>query len=113
MNRKIIFYESYFTNFYFKQSQKVQKKVDFVLDMVMKLDRVPTKFLDHMSGTDGLYELRIKAESNIFRIFCFFDQGNLVVLLNGFQKKTQKTPKQELELALRLKKEYFDKKKSI
>jgi phage-related protein len=43
-------------------------------------------------------------------VFSFFDEGNLVILLNGFQKKTQKTPKNEIELAEKLKKEYFDEK---
>ena len=61
-----------------------------------------------MEGTDGLYEIRIEVESNIFRIFCCFDDGNIVILFNGFQKKTQKTPKAEIEKALRLKQEYFD-----
>lgn len=61
-----------------------------------------------MEGTDGLYEIRIEVESNIFRIFCCFDDGNIVILFNGFQKKTQKTPKVEIEKTLRLKQEYFD-----
>jgi len=64
-----------------------------------------------MTGTDGLYEIRIEFESNIYRIFCCFDKGNLVVLFNGFQKKSQKTPKKEIELALKLKEEYFNTKK--
>jgi len=59
-----------------------------------------------LEGTDGLYEIRVKNGSDIFRIFCFFDEGKLVVLANGFQKKTQKTPKQEIEKALKIKKEY-------
>jgi len=71
------------------------------------VDKIPEKFLKHLEGTDGLYEIRIEAGSNIFRIFCCFDRGNLVVLLNGFHKKTQKTPKREIELAEKLKKEYF------
>ena len=60
-----------------------------------------------MTGTDGLCEIRVEVGSNIFRIFCCFDKGNLVILFNGFQKKTPKTPKQEIELAEKLKKEYF------
>ena len=64
-----------------------------------------------MTGTDGVYEIRIEFESNIYRIFCCFDKGNLVVLFNGFQKKSQKTPKKEIELALKLKEEYFNSKK--
>jgi phage-related protein len=72
------------------------------------VDRVPKKFLDHMTGTDGLYEIRVEVGSNIFRIFCCFDKGNLVILFNGFQKKSQKTPRQEIELAEKLKREYFE-----
>lgn len=60
-----------------------------------------------MEGTDGLFEIRVEYESNIYRVFCFFDAGHLVVLLNSFQKKTQKTPKQELALAEKLKTQYF------
>ena len=63
-----------------------------------------------MAGTEGLYEIRIEFESNIYRIFCCFDKGHLVVLFNGFQKKTQKTPKKEIELVLKLKEEYFNSK---
>jgi phage-related protein len=76
------------------------------------VQNVPKKFLDHMTGTDGLYEIRIEFESNIYRIFCCFDKGNLIVLFNGFQKKAQKTPKKEIELALKLKDEYFNLKKT-
>ncbi len=65
-----------------------------------------------MAGTDGLYEIRVEHGSNIYRIFCCFDNGNLVVLFNGFQKKTQKTPLKEIEKALRLKGEYFEFKKT-
>ncbi len=63
-----------------------------------------------MEDTDGLFEIRVEVGSNIFRVFTFFDEGNLVILLNGFPKKTQKTPKNEIELAEKLKKEYFDEK---
>ena len=76
------------------------------------MQNVPKKFLDHMTGTDGLYEIRIEFESNIYRIFCCFDKGNLIVLFNCFQKKAQKTPKKEIELALKLKDEYFNLKKT-
>ena len=62
-----------------------------------------------MEGTNGLYEARIQLASNIWRVF-FFDNGKLVILLNGFQKKTQKTPKNELEKALRLMNEYYQEK---
>lgn len=71
---------------------------------------VPKKYFDHMTGTKGLYEIRVEVGSNIFRIFSFFDKGNLVVLGNGFQKKTQKTPKQEIDKALKIMEEYKNEK---
>jgi len=111
MQRKIIFYEHYFTDFYLKQSEKVQEKIEYVFKILRTVQNVPKKFLDHMTGTDGLYEIRIEFESNIYRIFYCFDKGNLVVLFNGFQKKSQKTPKKEIDLALKLKDEYFNSKK--
>jgi phage-related protein len=111
MQRKIIFYEHYFTDFYIKQSEKVQEKIEYVFKILKTVQNVPKKFLDHMTGTDGLYEIRVEFESNIYRIFCCFDKGNLVVLFNGFQKKSQKTPKKEIDLALKFKDEYFESKK--
>ena len=72
------------------------------------MNRIPKKFFKHLTSTDNLYEIRIEYQSNIYRIFCFFDEGNLIILVNGFQKKTQKTPKSEIEQAERLKKEYFN-----
>ena len=111
--RQIIFYKNYFREFYDQQEERVQEKIDFVLDLIVSIERVPEKFLKHLSGTDGLYEVRVKSSSNIFRIFCFFDEGKVVVLLHGFNKKTDKTPSKELERASKLKKEYFtDKAKS-
>jgi phage-related protein len=73
---------------------------------------VPKKFLDHMTGTEGPFEVRIEFESNLYRIFCCFDKGHLIILFNGFQKKSQKTPKKEIGLALKLKDEYFNLKKT-
>lgn len=108
IERKIIFHGSYFTKFYIEQSAKVQEKIEYVLRIVRQVERVPKTFLQHMEDADGPYEIRVEYGSNIFRIFCCFDQGSLVVLFNGFQKKTQKTPKDELDLAKRLMKEYFD-----
>lgn len=109
--RQIIFHEHYFIDFYVEQSEKVQEKIEYVFKIIRTVQNVPKKFLDHMTGTDGLYEIRIEFEGNIYRIFCCFDKGNLVVLFNAFQKKTQKTPKKVIDLALELKDEYFDSKK--
>ena len=110
MIRKIIFYESYFIEFYNKQNKKVKIKIQYVLELIKQVDRVPKKFLKHLSGTNGLYEIRIEYQSDIYRVFCCFDEGKLVVLFNGFQKKTQKTPKKEIEKGERIMKEYFERK---
>lgn len=73
--------------------------------------RVPEKPLAPMTGYDGLFEVRVEYQSNIYRIFCCFDQGKLIILFNGFQKKSQNTPKAEIDRAMRLKNEYFNSKK--
>jgi phage-related protein len=111
VERQIIFHKHYFIEFYAAQTQKVQEKIDYIFILLRTVDKVPKKFLDHMTGSEGLFEIRIEVGSNIYRIFCCFDKGNLVVLFNGFQKKTPKTPKQEILLAEKLKKEYFEQKK--
>ena len=112
MQREIVFFEDYFNQFYLAQTQKVRDKIDFVLILVTTVRRIPEQHFKHLEGSDGLYEMRIQQGSNIYRIFCCFDEGNVVVLFNGFQKKTQKTPKSELELAEKIKKEYFNQKKA-
>lgn len=107
VERNIIFYSTYFTDFYLEQSNKVQEKIEYVLRVVRQVEKVSRKFLCQIEDTNGLYEIRVEYNSNIYRIFCCFDQGNLVILFNGFQKKSQKTPPGEIEKALRLKGEYF------
>ena len=109
--RHIIFHKHYFVDFYLEQTEKVQEKIEYVFKILRTVQNVPKKFLDHITGIDGLYEIRIEFESNIYRVFCCFDKGNLVVLFNGFRKKSQKTPKKEIELALKLKEDYFNAKK--
>lgn len=106
--RQIIFYGNHFADFYLEQTTKVQEKIEYVFRLIRQLERVPKKFFDHMDGTEGLFEIRIEVGSNIYRIFSCFDDGNIVVLFNGFQKKTQKTPKNEIEKAEKLKREYFE-----
>lgn len=108
MIRKIIFHNNHFIEFYQNQDDKLKTKIQYVLELIKQVDRVPKKFLKHLTETDGLYEIRVEYQSNIYRIFCCFDEGKLVVLFNGFQKKTQKTPKGELEKAISLMKEYFE-----
>jgi phage-related protein len=107
MARTIIFHGDYFMEFYKTLDDKVKEKVKYVLELIKQVDRVPDKFLAPMAGSDGLYEVRVEYQSNIYRIFCCFDQGQLVVLFNGFQKKTQKTPKEMIDRAMRLKNDYF------
>jgi len=88
----------------------VKEKIDHVLYVVTVADRIPQKFFQHLEGTNGLYEIRVEFQSNIYRIFCCFDEGQVVVLFNGFQKKSQKTPTEEIEKAVKIMKEYFDEK---
>lgn len=108
--RSVVFYKDYFEHFYTKQRQKVKDKIIWTFDLIEELQRVPDTYLKHLENTNGLYEIRIQTGSDIFRIFCFFDHGQLVVLANGFQKKTQKTPRKEIERALRIKEEYYNEK---
>jgi len=108
--RKIIFHDHYFQDFYLKVNDSVKDKIGYVFRVIKTVEKVPEKFLKHISGTEGLYEIRIESGSDIYRVFCCFDRGNLVVLFNAFQKKTQKTPKSEIEIAKKLKLEYFTSK---
>lgn len=108
-HRKIIFYKNYFQNFFSKQTKKVREKIIWTFDLVEDVQRVPETYLKHLANTDGLYEIRVQLGGDIFRIFSFFDQGQLIVLANGFQKKTQKTPKKDLEMALKIKADYENK----
>ena len=110
VQRHIIFHGHYFMDFYLEQPEKVQEKIDYAFKIVRTVQNIPKKFLDHITGTNGLFEIRVEFEGNIYRIFCCFDKGNLVVLFNGFQKKTQKTPQKEIDFALKLKDEYFNSK---
>lgn len=109
-HRTLVFYKDYFDDFFNEQKQKVRDKIIWTLDLIEELERVPETYLKHLENTDGLYEIRVQQGGDIFRIFCFFDQGQLVVLANGFQKKTQKTPKKEIDKARRIKKEYESEK---
>ena len=110
MNREIIFYKDYFLDFYNEQTSSVRRKINYVLDVVRYLPIIPETFFKHVEGTNGLYEIRIAVGTNIFRVFCFFDDGNLIVVANGFQKKTQKSPKGEINRAERIRKEYYAEK---
>jgi len=104
--RTIFLYQDHFQDFYVKQKQKVKDKILWTFRLIETIEQVPEDYLKHLSGTDGLYEIRVQQGSDIYRIFCFFDEGKLVVLANGFQKKTQKTPKSEIDKAIKIKSEY-------
>lgn len=104
--RTITFYKNYFSEFYKNQNLKVKEKILWTFRIIETQKRIPTDYFKHLEGTEGLYEIRIQQGGDIFRIFCFFDEGRLIILANGFQKKSQKTPKSEIEKALRIKKEY-------
>lgn len=109
--REVIAYKNYFVDFLTKQPIKVQNKIFKIIEAIETLERIPTTYLKQITGTNGLYEARIQLGTDIWRVFCFFDNGRLVILLNGFQKKTQKTPKNEIEKALFLMKEYYESRK--
>ena len=88
--RTMFLYKNYFTDFYLKQRQKVKDKIIWTFKLIESQQKVPEDYLKHLEGTEGLYEIRVQQGSDIFRIFCFFDEGKLVVLANGFQKKRHK-----------------------
>ena len=108
--RHVIYYEDYYLNFFNAQKEEVRKKLNWTLQLISIQERIPEKFFKHITGSDALFEIRVEVGSDIFRVFSFFDKGTLVVLVNGFQKKTQKTPKSEIKMAEKLKKEYLETK---
>ena len=109
--RTVIFYKDYFEKFFIKQREKVKDKIVWTFELIEELERIPETYLKHLENTDGLYGIRVQSGRDIFRIFCFFDEGKLVVTINGFQKKSQKTPKKEIERALKIRDEYENEKR--
>lgn len=109
MKRRIVTFGKYFGEFLEKLTPKEREKVDYGLVLLKTQDRLPTKFVKYIK--DGLFELRTEYSGNIYRVFFVFDEGQIVVLFNGFQKKTQKTPSGEIEKALRIKDEYYEYKR--
>ena len=110
MKRRIITFGRYFGEFMERLTDKEREKVDYGLVLLKTQDRLPTKFVKHIR--DGLYELRTEYNGNIYRVFFIFDEGKIVVLFNGFQKKTQKTPTSEITKALKIKEEYYEYKRT-
>ena len=106
--RNIVYYKRYYLDFFNSLPAQVQLKFNYTLGIIATMERVPAKFFKYID--EGIYEVRVDVGSNIYRVFCFFDDGQLVILINGFQKKTQKTPHGEIIAAKKIKKEYFDEK---
>lgn len=109
--RDIIIHGDYFAEFYDTLPQSIRRKINFVLNVVRTEQNIPSRFFRSIETVIGLFEIRVEIESNIYRIFCCFDEGRLIVLFNGFQKKTQKTPTKEIKKAATIMKEYFNMKK--
>jgi|ERR1017187_5923294 phage-related protein len=105
--REIIFYGTHFIDFYIELPKEVQEKLEYVFTVIKQVDMIPAKFLKHIEGTDGLYEIRVEYKGISYRIFCCFDKMLLVVLFNAFIKTSNKTPMNEIQIALKLKKDYF------
>jgi phage-related protein len=104
--RTIIFYQDYFSNFYLNQREKVKDKILWTFRIIETQEIIPNEYFRFIENSNGLYEIRVSQGNDIFRKFCFFDKGNLIVLTNGFQKKSQKTPRTEIDKALAIKKLY-------
>jgi phage-related protein len=111
--RDIFYYENHYLDFFEKLKPEAKKKFNWTLQLIATIDRVPEKYFKHLTNSTGIYEVRVEVGSDIYRVFSFFDKGSLIVLANGFQKKTQKTPKSELDLAEKLKKQYFDEQRNL
>ena len=110
MKRKIKTYGDYFERFIETLTHKELMKLDYIISLLETSDRVPVKFIRYIQ--EGLYELRMEYNGNIYRVFFIFDDGQIVVLFNGFQKKTQKTPQREIDKALKIKDNYYADKQS-
>ena len=110
--RSVIAYENYFEDFLEQQTPRVQDKILQVLRILEMVEVIPRQYLKRIEGTRGLYEIRIPFNGNSFRVFCFFDSGKMIILLGGFQKKSSKTPRREIDRNNRLMNKYFTEKVS-
>ncbi len=110
MRRKIKTYGGYFERFLETLTANEIKKLDYIISLLETENRLPVKFIKYL--TKELYELRMEYGGNIYRVFFIFDEGQVVILFNGFQKKTQKTPTKEIEKALKIKEAYYADKQS-
>ena len=110
MNRRIITYGGYFERFMETLTEKEQEKIQYGLLLLKSQERLSKKFVRYIQ--EKLYELRTEYNGNIYRVFFIFDEDRIVVLFNGFQKKSEKTPKEQIEKALRIKEAYYGDKQS-
>ncbi len=108
MKREVIAYGDYYDDFMKTLLPVERRKIHYIIDLLQSQDRVATKFVKFIR--EGLYELRAMYNGNIYRIFFIFDEDKIVVLFNGFQKKTRETPEKEIKKALKIKKEYYESK---
>ena len=108
--RELFFFKNYFKDFYDKQRPKVKKRIIWTLKVIEDVERIPEIYFKHIEGSDGIYEIRVQSGNDIFRIFSFFDKNKLIIVGHGFQKKTQKTPQNQLDLAQKIRKEYYESK---
>ena len=108
--RTAFFYKNYFEKFFIQQNNRVKGKILWTIRLIEDVEVVPSIYLKSITGTNGIYEIRIQTGSDIFRIFCFFDKENMIVIGNGFQNKTQKTPKNEIIKAIQIKLNYENEK---
>lgn len=111
MCRKVGYYKRYFWDFFNSQPQKIRDKIVWTIQLIQNVERISEQYFKHIEDTDGLYEIRVQFANKAIRIFCFFDEGQLIIAINGFLKKSQKTPPQEIVLALKIKNDYETEKR--
>jgi phage-related protein len=112
MKRTILLYGPRIFDFFDTLDQPTLEKIEWTLALIRELDRIPNKYFKHLTGTNGLYEIRCEWLGNAFRLFCFFDEGKVIIIIHGFKKKSQKTPLKEIKQAMIIKNEYYEEKKS-
>jgi phage-related protein len=105
--RELFFFKNYFKDFYNKQRPKIKKRIIWTLKVIKEVDRISEVYFKHLEGSEGIYEIRVQVGSDIFRIFSFFDKNNLIIIGHGFQKKSQKILQGQLEMAEKIRKDYY------
>ena len=108
--RQILLFKNYFLDFYELRPKAVQIKIEWTLQLISELERIPSQYFKHVESTKGLFEIRIEVDGNIYRIFSFFDSGNIIVIGNAYQKKNNKLSRKEINKALSIMKEYHHEK---